>query len=190
MPRVMVFLFNIIMLRMEELLRTNGSSMVKEWSKILLLLQSECSLPEWYSWKIIRDLWDSAQTMLLYMHHHWPSIIDHQLWAYILRAATNDVFNHATNPKIGKSFIKLFSSVNIVPSAHLPTLLVAHLVFWISIGKLAGRSPKCKLFSRVDANKLMTCWTYPELPEDFWVHNTTWNLMISLKLSSMPNNSL
>ncbi len=28
--------------------------------------------------------------MLIHVHHHWPSIIDHHLWPYALRSA-NDV---------------------------------------------------------------------------------------------------
>jgi len=42
--------------------------------------------------KRIRDLQDSARTMLIHAHHRWPSVIDHHLWPYALRTA-NDVFN-------------------------------------------------------------------------------------------------
>jgi hypothetical protein len=59
--------------------------------------------------KRIRDLQDSARTMLVHAKHRWPQAISAHLWPYALRMA-NDVHMHAPLQS-GKSPIDLFSKI-------------------------------------------------------------------------------
>jgi hypothetical protein len=57
--------------------------------------------------KRIRDLQDSARTMLVHAKHRWPAAINSHLWPYALRAA-NEIHMH-TPHSAGKAPIELFS---------------------------------------------------------------------------------
>jgi hypothetical protein len=59
--------------------------------------------------KRIRDLQDSARTMLVHAKHRWPQAISTHLWPYALRMA-NDIYMHAPLQS-SKSPIDLFSKI-------------------------------------------------------------------------------
>jgi hypothetical protein len=59
--------------------------------------------------KRIRDLQDSARTMLMHAKHHWPRAINAHLWPYALGTA-NDVHMHAPL-RNGKAPLDLFSQI-------------------------------------------------------------------------------
>ena len=64
--------------------------------------------------KRIRDLQDSARTMLLFAMKRWPAAISINLWPYAMRAAS-DTNNSIPMVGIEKSPIEIFSGVNVNP---------------------------------------------------------------------------
>ena len=62
--------------------------------------------------KRIRDLQDSARTMMLHATARWPKVMSPHLWPYALRMA-NDVQNAVPTRKDGKSAIQVFSCTDV-----------------------------------------------------------------------------
>jgi len=62
----------------------------------------------------IRELQDSARTMLIHANRRWPTAVDAHLWPYALRYA-NDMFNHAPFARNNNvSPIERFSGTKVV----------------------------------------------------------------------------